>query len=421
METSPVVSNVDSAQRALSEPSPVDEQDSAAVRTYQIARARDRAKLPVRAAPYYQSLGRCCAIGYRRTLRGPGTWIARWTNSLRVHTTRSLGRLDELDFRQACADAHRWFSQCRSGVARSGTVDGACRDHVNNLRVEKGEQSSSFVEGRFKAHVYDAPIAVLKLDKLSTRDVEQWRNGLLRVMKKSSANRVLRDFKSALNYVARRDHLDDKSWRYVRAFKGPNSADGVRTIYLSVAQRSRLIQHAHPDLANLIRGLLFTAARPLSGAELPVAKVSDFDPQQKNLTLRNYKGDGSERKRVVPLSDSAVEFFTVLSKDKQPCDYLFTKGGNRWQRHMWSNGIEAAMRKANKKADEEGVPADRLPYDTCAYTMRHCAITDRLKAGISIGRVAKDAGTSIAMIEKHYAKFLDDGDVRAKLDTVTAW
>jgi hypothetical protein len=43
------------------------------------------------------------------------------------------------------------------------------------------------------------------------------------------------------------------------------------------------------------------------------------------------------------------------------------------------------------------------------------------RAGISIGRVAKDAGTSIAMIEKHYAKYLDDADVRAKLAAVTVF
>lgn len=36
-------------------------------------------------------------------------------------------------------------------------------------------------------------------------------------------------------------------------------------------------------------------------------------------------------------------------------------------------------------------------------------------------RVAKEAGTSIAMIERYYTKYVDDADVRLKLNAIVAF
>ena len=390
--------------------------------THRIDRAKVRDTLPVRAAPYWQGLGRGCAIGYRKTLTGPGTWIARWTNDQHVHTTKALGRVDELSFGDACIKAEEWFTQCRGGVPHAGTVEAACKSYVENLKQEKGERAAIFAGGRFQQHVYSKDIGLRKLDELTSPQVTTFRNTLAIGRRKNSANRIFRDFKAALNYAfAQGMCANDAAWRRVKGFKGADAADGARTVFLTLAQRQRLLAAAHTDGADFMRGLLYTAARPLSNAELPIARVADFDAQQKTLTLRSYKGDGSERKREVPLSDAAVDFFKQMSKDKLPSAYLFMNGPDRWERYMWSRAIDAAVDAANKKADEEKKPAERLPADTCAYTMRHCAITDWLKAGISIGRVAKDAGTSVEMIQKHYAKYLDDADVRAKLEAVAAF
>ena len=96
---------------------------------------------------------------------------------------------------------------------------------------------------------------------------------------------------------------------------------------------------------------------------------------------------------------------------------LLTFKGQPWARIDWSLGIRAAVMNANKKITE---PEDRLPTDTVAYTMRHCAIADRLEAGVSIGKVAHDVGTSVKMIEKHYAKF-EREDVSDKLNVIKSF
>ena len=66
-----------------------------------------------------------------------------------------------------------------------------------------------------------------------------------------------------------------------------------------------------------------------------------------------------------------------------------------------------------KKPDGEGAvdPADKqvaaaaaadLPAETTAYTMRHSVITDLVADGLDLFTVAALAGTSVAMIERHY-------------------
>ena len=45
-----------------------------------------------------------------------------------------------------------------------------------------------------------------------------------------------------------------------------------------------------------------------------------------------------------------------------------------------------------------------LPEATVAYTLRHSVVTDLVKGGLDLFHVAKLAGTSIAMIERHYGQ-----------------
>ena len=49
---------------------------------------------------------------------------------------------------------------------------------------------------------------------------------------------------------------------------------------------------------------------------------------------------------------------------------------------------------------------DALPDRIVVYTMRHTAISEWLREGVDIGRVAKATGTSVVMIQKHYQKFI---------------
>src|SRR5699024_9083300 len=99
--------------------------------------------------------------------------------------------------------------------------------------------------------------------------------------------------------------------------------------------------------------------------------------------------------RVIALSPDALDVLKKQSKGKLPGAPLVSyMDGSHWHKERWKQPIKKAATVAE------------LPHSVCAYTFRHSLITDMLVGGIDSLTVAKMAGTSIAMIEKHYGHLL---------------
>jgi site-specific recombinase XerD len=64
--------------------------------------------------------------------------------------------------------------------------------------------------------------------------------------------------------------------------------------------------------------------------------------------------------------------------------------GSHWHKERW------------KKPVKRAAAVVELPAATCAYTLRHSTITDLVTSGLDLLTVARIAGTSVMMIEKHY-------------------
>src|SRR5690606_14249632 len=95
--------------------------------------------------------------------------------------------------------------------------------------------------------------------------------------------------------------------------------------------------------------------------------------------------------RILPLSRDAVAHLKECAKGKLPGAWLIARAdGSQWKKEAWRDEVKAAARKA------------RLPKATVAYTLRHSVITDLVTGGLDLFTVAKLAGTSVVMIEKHY-------------------
>jgi integrase len=78
-----------------------------------------------------------------------------------------------------------------------------------------------------------------------------------------------------------------------------------------------------------------------------------------------------------------------------PCARLSTiAGGAAWTRSFHTRRFAAA------------VAAARLDPDTTFHALRHSYISRALKAGVPAKAVAVHCGTSLAMIARHYSKFL---------------
>jgi integrase len=144
--------------------------------------------------------------------------------------------------------------------------------------------------------------------------------------------------------------------------------------------------------------MLLTAARP---GELASLKVADFSKSQGTLDL-----EGKTGRRTATVSSAACQFFTEQSKAKLPTAPLLSREyGDHWNKDSWKKMFKDAVKRA------------RLPTDTVMYTLRHVAITELIMGGMDSFVVARLAGTSVAMIEKHYGH-LRHQETRLKLDSV---
>jgi integrase len=365
----------------------------------EIHKVGERRKLLARNEPYWRHIEGAGYIGYRKSPTGLESWQAKWRGRDGKPIQKSLGRVtDKHDYEAALAEARTWFEQCDFGATRAVTVEGACKAYVEAKKLERGDTAETLrspgldAEIFFKRQDYEKPFGMILLNDLNANDVEQFRNSLLPGRKKVSVNRLFRVFKAAMRRARRKRLIMFDPWTDVDEFKAESDR---RENFLSEEQLNLMFQSAPADLATLLRGFRYLGCRP---GELAKALVKDLDLKTNKLRLSTGKGkDGIVRTRYFPLGGEALEFFKTQAKDKLPNAYLVMQAdGQPWIRHQWSRGLTELR------------AVESLPADLVAYDIRHTMISNWLMNGIDVATVAKITGTSIAMIQKHYFKFIPD-------------
>jgi len=117
--------------------------------------------------------------------------------------------------------------------------------------------------------------------------------------------------------------------------------------------------------------------------------------------------------RPVVLGEDGVKFFKGQTANKLPAAPIFTEddGKRPWRRHVWARTVRAAIKAHNAKARGP----NRIPPNASAYSFRHARISELLQLhGIDPLSVAVQTGTSVAMIEKSYLRFIPSA-MREKL------
>jgi len=370
-----------------------------------IASKSGRSALLPRREPYWARVRAGLYVGYRKMKDGEGTWIAR----LQEHNKkqyRSLGTISgDKAFDKASAAAIEWNDSLQQGISNKVVfVEDVCRAYVEHLKMHNSISSSNDADGRFKRLVYGKRIAKVELAKLTTAIVRRWLNDQVitdqdeETLRKSkdSANRNLSSLKAALN-LALSDRLvaHDAGWKTVTGFEDVGKR---RSVYLDAKQRKDLINACPVDLRRLVQAMLLTAARP---GELAALMVSDFNKDQGTLDLSGKTG-----RRTATISTAACKFFSNQAKEKSPTAPLLARSdGKHWNKDAWKDIFKEAVVKA------------KLPANTVMYTLRHVAISELISGGMDSFIVAKLAGTSVAMIEKHYGH-LRHQSTRPKLDKI---
>ena len=242
--------------------------------THEIWKVKARDSFAARREPYWgPPLGEGKSLGFRKIDASRGRWIAKLRNHT-GHHGRVLGGLTEsFDYDQARDAALHWFKLFESGITDDGyTVEAACRDYVEDRRVERGEACAHDAEMRFRRTVYGTAFGKTPLAKLWTPDIKRWRRctGLSPL----SQNRTMTALRAALNLaVANRRVSSDRviEWSSVRKHR---NADVRRVLFLDQNQRRRLIEHAPGAIGDLIAGIALTGARP---GDLRTARRSQYE------------------------------------------------------------------------------------------------------------------------------------------------
>ncbi len=332
---------------------------------------------------------------------GRGTWFARcYEPEHGKYRRKALGDFGGVEgfevFAVAKAEVEEWARQVDSGggtVDRPVTVKDACLVYLH-------ERQGSIAEGVFRRHVFDDPIATVKLDKLRRHHLISWRKRLeaapalvtrskhgtpkTKARSPSTINRDMVPLRAALHRVLPPGAPGtDAAWQ--EALKPVRGADRRRELYLDKEQRKSLLSSADSEILPFLRALCHLPLRPGVVAKL---QCSNFDVRTRTLTIGRDK-NGLSRQLLV--SSTIAQFLTEAQNGKQGEQPLFSRDdGNSWNKDSWKKPIKLAASQA------------KLPQETTAYVLRHSVITDLVRSGLPVLTVAQLSGTSVAMSERHY-------------------
>lgn len=370
--------------------------------TLNVSNAPARKRLAPRREPYWiNAAGKGKHLGYRKTKSG-GFWIAkiRTPGDDPERRTKALGSEDELDYAEALQAALAWFggtaAPAQSDV-RIKDVVSAYLDYLYNHRAR-----TSYISAKSRATLHILPkLGERRVAEMTTDRYDRWLEKLGEKLTRGSedpevkrkarynANSVLKDLKAALNRAHRKNRsLDADEWRYVKRLE--NGQTKGRDVFFSEAESQRLVNCCEGPFRNLVTFGLLTGCRLGEAAQM---RVRDFDADRGQWDVAY----GKTGERTCVLTTAAIDLLNRLTAGREKTDLVFLReNGGPWNK----SNIRLRMITAIKRA--------KLDPSASFYTLRHTYISQQLNAHVPTLAVAQNVGTGVAMIEKHYGKFMSD-------------
>ena len=396
------------------------------VRNAKIDTRSGRSSLTMRREPYWTSISKGCAVGYRRGAKG-GTWVARMRDEAGKQHYEALGAAD--DVRDADGLTVFTFAQAQ-GLAR-GFFKTKARELAGDYLPEDGpftvsraletyftererKGSKSVAKDRAAARVRIIPaLGDIEVSKLATKRLRDWQAELVNAPKlvragksgskpkgrqidlddpdsirarRASANRTLTVLKGALNMAFHEGRVEtDDVWRKVKPFR---KADVPVVRYLSDDESRRLVNACAGSFRDIVRGALLTGCRY---GELTRMRVSDFNTDAKTVTVRESKAD---KVRHVVLTDEGVTLFRNLSWGKNDRNaHIFIRDDEE----VW--GTSHQQRRLIAASEQASIqPAANF------HILRHSYASRLAMQGVSMRVIADQLGhADTRMTERHYA------------------
>ena len=393
-------------------------------------------------------------LGYRKGKRG-GSWLVRWYLGNGQYRQQPLGVADDelsegtLDYNAAVRAA-----KCKVDTARleaRANADGPLltvrraveayiseRDRRDTAR--KGREVRSDARSRLGRYVVGiptrgkrkavppSPLADIPLHAIDEGQLQIWRSTLPTTLKAATKQRLINDLKAALNeaYSTNRRRLPVTVPATIKhALRSTHQSDESDDLardnqILTDAQVGRLIGAAREidaeqgwdgDLFRMIAVLAATGARFSQVSRLRVADVQRSAGRL--IVPASRKGRGKRAASVpVPIGGDIVEALLPAITGRPNDGALLERwrskqaaGAIRWERTgrgPWQSPSELnrAWNAVRRRAE--------LP-EVIPYALRHSSIIRGIRANLPIRLVAALHDTSVAMIERHYGRFIADG------------
>ncbi|MCL6698293.1 tyrosine-type recombinase/integrase [Sphingomonas sp. NSE70-1] len=418
-----------------------------------ITTREQRKKLPI--GVHWRGIDPEVHLGYRKGKRG-GKWLVRWYIGDEDYRQRTFATADDelpegtLDFDDAVREARNLVAveRRKARAAAEGpllTVRNAvetysaardARDTARKGRPVRSDATSRltrYVTGQQargkRKEVEATALAEIALYELSESDLLAWRAALPGALKGTTKQRLINDLKAALNeaFAANRSRLPATFPATIKhALRALNEGDGDadevarENQILSDVEVARLLGAARDidaeqgwegDLFRLVLVLAATGARFSQIARL---RVGDVQVKAQRLFVPvSRKGRGSKSGGTpVPIGADVLEALMPALKGRASQAPLLERwrskqvaGGIRWERvgrGSWQSASElvrpwAAIRERAKMSE------------VISYALRHTSIVRGIRANLPIRLVAALHDTSVAMIERHYGRFVADG------------
>jgi integrase len=365
-----------------------------------------RLKLAQQRKPYWIAVAPGISLGYRRNA-GPGAWNVRAANGKGGNWIKSFCIADDheddadganvLTFWQAADKAKALARGQDADAGRPATLDEALTAYAADLAV-RGAHPNNATQPRY--HL--TPTLLSKpVSLLTVKELRHWRNGLTKVMKASSLNRMCKALKAALNLAASLDNriTNAKAWTVgLAAIPEPDDTDS--NIVLSDDQRRAVVARAYdisPGFGIYVE-VHTTGARSCQIALLDVGDLH-AGKEPKLMMPSSMKGKNRRMRprtrKPMPITSHLAKRLKQLATGRDANEPLLLKDdGSRWSSAAHKNLFPAAAKAA------------RLPSHATIYALRHTAITRALLAGVPVRLVASSFDTSVQMIEKTYSKHI---------------
>lgn len=408
------------------------------------------------AGVHWRGIDREVHLGYRKGKRG-GSWLVRWYVGSSAYRQRTLGTADDelsigtLDYSSAVKLARETVETERRKARASAegpalTVETAihtyaasrdARDSRQKGREARSDASSRltrYVTGRDasggRKNIAASSLAEVALHELTESALLEWRRALPSTLKGATQQRLVNDFKAALNgaYMENRSRLPDSLPAIIKhglavgraCDNEPDVPFARDNQILSDTNVSRVIRAAKEidaeqgwegDLFRLVMLLAATGARFSQVVRL---RVGDVQAEAGRIMMpMSRKGRGRKMESgPVPVGPDIMAALLPCVAERKTDDVLLERWRNkqvagtiRWERvarGSWQSASELIRPWAKIRARTE------LP-NLIPYALRHSSIVRGIRANLPIRLVAALHDTSVVMIERHYGRHIADG------------